>query len=214
VADDPNDPADDLLVGDGFSYGLDVLVRRTGGRLSGWATLSLLKAERRFPDPLALGIDGVPATVAFAPVFDRRVDLDMVAEYRLPHGVEAGMRFNFGSGVPFSRPVASYVGFETDIVDGGYRLPRPVSAEPDVPIYIVPGERNRERYPAYHRLDLTVRRTYARRWGTFTPYLQVLNATNRRNVLFYFYNFDNDPPTRSGISMFPLLPTFGVEAAF
>jgi hypothetical protein len=34
------------------------------------------------------------------------------------------------------------------------------------------------------------------------------------NVLFYFYNFDRTPPTRSGISMFPVLPTIGVDVTF
>jgi hypothetical protein len=33
-------------------------------------------------------------------------------------------------------------------------------------------------------------------------------------VLFYFYNFDRDPATRSGVSMLPALPTLGVEATF
>jgi hypothetical protein len=79
---------------------------------------------------------------------------------------------------------------------------------------VVLADRNRERYPAYHRLDLTVRRPYVRRWGTFTPYVQVLNAYNQRNVLFYFYNYDRSPPTRSGISMFPFLPSVGFEASF
>jgi hypothetical protein len=37
---------------------------------------------------------------------------------------------------------------------------------------------------------------------------------NRSNVLFFFYNFDRTPPTRSGISMFPVLPTIGIEASF
>ena len=214
VADDPNDPTDDLLEGDGYSYGLDLMARRTSGRLTGWATVSLLKAERTFPDPLAQGIDGVPQEVTYPPVFDRRVDVDLVAQYRLPGRLEAGLRFNFGSGVPFSRPVAAFAGFETDIENGGYRLPRPTSDDPEVPYYVVPGQRNAERYPAYHRLDLTLRRTYQRRWGSFTPYLQVLNAYNRRNVLFYFYNYDRSPATRSGISMFPALPTFGVEVSF
>ena len=214
VADNPNDPGDDLLEGEGESYGLDVLVRRTSGRLTGWATVSLLKAERTFPDPLAQGLDGVPETVTFAPVFDRRVDVDVVAQYRLFGGIEAGARLNYGSGVPFSRPVAAFVGFETDVIGGGYRVPRPLGDDPEVPLYIVPGERNRERYPAYSRLDLTFRREYRRRWGTFTPYLQVLNAFNRRNVLFYFYDFDKTPATRSGISMFPVLPTIGFEASF
>jgi hypothetical protein len=213
-ADDPNDPADDLLEGHGYSYGADLMVRRTTGRLRGWMTLSLLKAQRTFPDPLNLGLEGVPETVTFPPVFDRRVDLDVVGEYLLPGKIEAGLRLNFGTGVPYSRAVAAYVGFETDLVNGGYRIPRPIGEDPEVPIYVVPGDRNRQRYPAYSRLDLTFRRTYTRRWGTLTPYAQVLNATNRKNVLFYFYNFDNDPPTRSGITMFPVLPTIGVEATF
>lgn len=214
VADDPNDPSDDLLEGEGSSYGVDFMVRRTTGPLTGWASLSLLRAERTFPDPLAQGIDGVPDEVTFPPVFDRRVDLDVVAQYRLPGRVEAGLRFNFGTGVPYSRPVASFVGFETDVINGGYRIPRPLGDDPEVPVYVVPGQRNQERYPAYHRLDVTLRRSYRRSWGTFTPYLQVLNAYNRRNVLFYFYNYDDQPATRSGVSMFPVLPTFGVEMSF
>ena len=51
-------------------------------------------------------------------------------------------------------------------------------------------------------------------WGHITPYLDVLNVYDRKNVLFYFYKFDRTPPTRSGISMFPVLPTIGVEVGF
>jgi hypothetical protein len=214
LADDPNRIYDDLLQGDGNSYGLDLLLRRNAGRLTGWTTISLLRAERTFPDPLAAGLDGVPQTVTFAPVFDRRVDVDAVLQYRLPGALETGLRWNYGSGTPYTRPVAQIVGFETDVANGGYRLPRPESDDPDVPYYVVPGDRNRERYPAYHRLDLTVRRPYVRPWGTFTPYLQVLNVYNQRNVLFYFFNYDKSPPTRSGISMFPVLPSIGIEASF
>src|SRR3712207_1899134 len=82
------------------------------------------------------------------------------------------------------------------------------------PLYVVLGPRNQERYPSYHRLDVTVRRTFRPRWGSWTPYLQVLNVYNRRNVLFYFYKYDRTPATRSGISMFPVLPALGVEVSF
>lgn len=214
TADNPNDAGDDLLVGEGDSYGLDLLVRRNAGRLTGWTTISLLRASRSFPDVLAAGIEGVPQTVDFSPIFDRHVDVDVVLQYRLPMALEAGARWNFGSGTPFTRPVASVVGFETDVAQGGYRIPRPEGEDPEIPLYVVLGDRNRERYPAYHRLDLTLRRPYQRRWGTFTPYLQVLNVYNQRNVLFYFYNYDRTPATRSGISMFPLLPSIGIEASF
>jgi hypothetical protein len=213
-ADDPNDDTDDLLSGTGRSYGFDVLVRRSAGRLTGWTTLSLLRATRTFPDPTAAGLDDAPQSVTFPPIFDRRVDLDVVATYRLGRRTQLGARLNFGSGVPYTRPVAQIVGFETDVVGGGYRLPRPESDDPDLPIYVVLGDRNRERYPAYQRLDISLRRSYTRRWGTLTPYVQVLNTLNRRNVLFYFYNYSDTPATRSGISMFPVLPTIGVEATF
>ena len=79
---------------------------------------------------------------------------------------------------------------------------------------VVLGRRNAERYPAYNRLDVGVRRTYEKSWGTMTPYLDVLNVLNRRNVLFYFYQYDESPPTRAGLSMFPLLPTLGLEVRF
>jgi len=213
-ADDPNRDGDDLLQGTGRSYGFDLLVRRNAGRFTGWTTLSLLKATRTFPDPTALGLEGVPQTFTYPPIFDRRVDMDVVAQYRLGRRTELGARFNFGSGVPYSRPVAQITGFDTDVVGGGYRLPRPETEDPDLPVFVVPGQRNSERYPAYHRLDVTLRRSYERRWGTLTPYVQVLNTYNRRNVLFYFYNYGDVPATRSGISMFPVLPTIGVEATF
>ncbi len=213
-ANDPNDPADDLHAGTGRSYGLDLLVRRSAGRLTGWTTLSLLRAERTFPNVLAEGWDDLPPTVSFPPIWDRRIDLDLILQYQLPWEIEAGARWNYGSGLPYTRPVGQFVGLRHDLVDGGYRLPDSPQRQNGVPLYVVLGGRNVERYPAYHRLDLSVRRSFRPRWGTWTPYLQVLNVYDRRNVLFYFYNYDRMPPTRSGVSMFPVLPTVGVEVSF
>ena len=65
-----------------------------------------------------------------------------------------------------------------------------------------------------YRLDLSARKTFLKSWGTLTPHVDVLNMYNRRNVLFYFYEYSKTPPVRSGISMFPLLPTFGLEVHF
>jgi len=79
---------------------------------------------------------------------------------------------------------------------------------------VVLGDRNSARYPIYHRLDLSFRRVFEKGWGTLTPYLSVLNVYNQRNVLFYFFEYQQSPPVRSGVSMFPLLPTFGVEVRF
>jgi hypothetical protein len=79
---------------------------------------------------------------------------------------------------------------------------------------VVLSDRNGKRYPARHRLDVSLRWKLDRGWGTLTPYLSVLNVYNQKNVLFYFFEYEKDPPVRTGISMFPLLPTLGLEVSF
>lgn len=227
-ADDPNDPTDDLLHGSGTARGLDFMIRKDEGRLTGWAALSLLKAERTFPDPFAAGtadvdvdVDVVPE-VTFPPIFDRRLNLDLVAQYTTPGNVEIGLRWNFGSALPYTRPLAQHFAWRYNPILGGFEPFDSDSGdvgdgnedENGLPVQVVMGPRNSERYPHYHRLDLTIRRRVERSWGSYVPYLQILNAYNRRNVLFYFFNYDESPPVRSGISMFPLLPAIGVEVSF
>ena len=61
---------------------------------------------------------------------------------------------------------------------------------------------------------ISARKTLTRSWGTLTPYVDILNVYNQRNVLFYFFEYEQTPAVRSGISMFPVLPTFGIEVHF
>ncbi len=209
-ADDPNNPLDDLIGGTGRAYGADLSIRRDRGRWQPALAVSWLRARRSFADP-TLGV--VPAPVVeYAPVFDRRLDVEFTLNTTLPRGIEAGLRWNYGSGLPYTKPVGGYTLFRYEAVNEGRRaFPLPSDSSQ---LGVVLGPRNGERYPAYHRLDVSFRRTYPKRWGTLTPYLDILNIYNRKNPLFYFYQFDRTPPTRSGISMFPLLPTIGVEARF
>jgi len=79
---------------------------------------------------------------------------------------------------------------------------------------IVLQDRNRARYPARHRLDVSLRWVLEKSWGRMTPYLSVINVYNRKNVLFYFFEYSETPPIRTGISMFPVLPTVGIEVSF
>ncbi len=205
AADDPNDELDDLVSGDGWSYGVDLFLRRDRGTTTGWITVSFLKTERTFPDTRS-GLDPPPG-LTYPPVFDRRLDIDLVLRRSLDWwGVEAGLRANFGTGTPYTRPLGQF-----DI----YRR-RPVESvvEYNNGSAVALGPRNGARYPARHRLDLSLRKTIEKDWGRVIPYLSVINLYNRKNVLFYFYDFEPDPPTRSGVSMIPFLPTLGVEVSF
>lgn len=214
LADDPNDPADDLLAGDGRSRGLDLLLRQSSGKLTGWATLSLLRATRSFPNAQAAGWDDVPQEITYPPIFDRRIKVDIVAQYVAESGLEIGGRWNYGSGIPYTRPIGQYLSWRHHPLEGQAEPYGFESGEDGLPLFVLLGKRNAERYPAYHRLDVTVRRPFERSWGTYVPYLQVLNVYNRRNVLFYFYDYNKAPPVRSGFSMFPILPAIGVEVTF
>ena len=217
LADNPNDPADDLLAGTGLSYGLDLLLRRNVGRVTGWTTLSFLRAERTLPDPRRPGGRTCPPRSPSRPSTTAGWTSTWCCRPRPPWELELGARWNYGSSLPYSRPVGQYFAWRHDPISGEFEPAQDGGddEEGEVPLFVIGGERNAERYPPYHRLDLTLRRTFQRGWGELTPYLQVLNAYNRRNnVLFYFYDYDRVPPVRSGISMFPILPAFGVEVRF
>ena len=205
--DDPNRADDDLLPGTGRSRGIDFFVRKTGEGLSGWISASWLRATRTFPN--FLSGRQPPPDHTYAPIFDRRLDVDLVLRLPLPAGLRGGVRWNLGTGLPYTRPLASFVYFSPQNVSGG-RL----TWQEDEANAMLLGARNGTRYPAYHRLDLSMRRTFTFGWGTLTPHLDVLNVYNRKNVLFYFFDYSADAPTRSGLSMFPILPTVGVEVTF
>jgi len=214
-ADDPNDPMDDILSGRGRSRGIDFFLRREQGAVSGWAAVSLLRAERTFPDAFSPA-DETPE-VTYPPVFDRRVDVDLVVNYPAPWGWEGGLRWNVGSGTPYTRAVGSFAYHTPRLVDDSGRIRWSGSDGEDgfEGAYAVQlGDRNGARYPTYHRLDLSFRREVVKSWGSLSPYLNLVNVYNRKNVLFYFFEYDKAPPVRSGISMFPVLPTIGLEVRF
>jgi hypothetical protein len=215
-ADDPNDDQDDYLAGEGRAYGADLLLRRSTGATTGWLALSLLKTNRSFPDFLS-GIDP-PPQVTYPPLYDRRLDLDIVLRRMLGRGLEAGLRFNFGTGLPYTRPLGGYVYLSPRVIPGaGLEWRRDDEDGDDAGeglLGVVLSDRNAARYPTRHRLDVSLRWNLQRSWGRMTPYLSILNVYDQRNVLFYFYEYEAAPPVRTGISMFPFLPTIGLEVSF
>jgi hypothetical protein len=215
-ADSPNDDRDDYLAGNGRSYGADLLLRRSSGATTGWLAVSLLKTTRSFPDFLS-GMEP-PPQITYPPIFDRRLDVDLVLQRDLGRGLEAGLRLNFGTGLPFTRPLGSYVYLSPRLIPGSgleWRTGEEGGENTLEGTYgVVLSDRNASRYPARHRLDVSLRWKLQRSWGEMTPYLSILNIYDRRNVLFYFYEYEKSPPVRTGVSMFPFLPTLGLEVSF
>jgi hypothetical protein len=76
------------------------------------------------------------------------------------------------------------------------------------------GAHNAARLPGYLRLDVAARRSYSRRWFgrpvTVTPFAQVLNVLNTRNVLIGEAQVYGSP-RMSYMPQLPFLPSFGLE---
>ena len=193
-ADDPTVRGDEFRGVEGRSWGLDLLVRQLdAGPLSGWLAYTFTMNDR--------AKDGVE----YAPAQDRRHNLNLVATYRMRGNYILSGRFGFGTGTPFTPIVGQLV---RRVYDPVRQTWDPAGAERQT--NVIGGERNSERYPMYHRLDFAISRPIIKDRTTITPYLQIVNAYNRRNVWIYQFDYEDNPPTSEAISQFPILPTIGV----
>lgn len=202
----PEDPLQGWLVvpekfraGEGAARGLELLARwqRDGRGLSLAYTLAHTERE----------VDGV----RFTPRFDRRHSLDLSGNATWGRRGEIGVRLAGMSGQPYT-PVTGLVRrYRPDSRDGGLS-----EYGGWVPVF---GEHNSARLPSYFRLDLSARRSYQPRWfgraTTVTPYLQVLNVLNSKNVLFAYPEDGLQGRMELHYApQLPVFPTLGVEWRF
>jgi hypothetical protein len=150
-----------LIQGEGRAYGLELFLRRTSGRLTGWASYTLAKAEQRFPVPPRAGATsggGVNGGNWYVSPFDKTHNLSLVGVYEWKPKWTVGSTFLYASGLPTTLPQSRYV------IDG----------------FLVAeyGPRNSVRLPTYHRLDLSLTRTMRRGELQFG----LLNVYNRFNA--------------------------------
>lgn len=126
------DVESELLFGKGRAYGLEVLLRKKTGRLTGWVGYTLSKTERK--------IEGINAGQWYNAKQDRTHDLSVVGIYTLsPRWTLSGIfKYNTGNAVTFPT--------------GKYTLNNMV-------IYQY-ANRNADRMAATHRLDISA--TYER----------------------------------------------------
>ena len=199
----------------GEAYGFEFLLEKKNivglNKLSGWLSYSLAWANR-YEDGYIIPFR-----------FDQRHTINVVLDYKLNDWFMIGLRFQFGSGFPYTKPV----GIKPRIIlvdengDGKPDTPEIVtgrnytdpSTGPVVLYDIDFGNRNNyygARKPDYHRLDL--RFTFAAHFWSYdwNFYIDIINVYNRTNVLTYDYFVTPDLKLgQKATGMFPILPTFG-----
>jgi hypothetical protein len=184
---------DEYIPAEGDAWGGDLLLRKHAGAIRGWIAYGYTRATRR-----AQGVE-------FPPAHDRRHTLNVIALVPGPFASDMGVRFGFGSPLPYTGFIGEWDHRFYDAANhrfSGYET-EPISATI-----------NGQRYPTYTRLDVSFRWQFEKWGGQWEPFVQLANVYNRKNPFVYVFDYGASPATRTGVSQIPLLPTFGVEFWF
>jgi hypothetical protein len=184
----------DFIIETGQSYGIDFLAKYSKDRLFLWAVYSFGKNTRW---------DGF---ANYAPVFDRRHNVNLVGSYLFgkAKNYELNIRWNLGSGLPFT-PTAGY--YQGENFSGGVTTDY-VTNNPSA-ITTLLGTFNSQRLPYYHRLDITFKKQFNfKNKDVMEIVASITNVYNRNNI-FYVNRI-----TSKIIYQFPILPSFGLNYKF
>jgi hypothetical protein len=184
----------DFIIETGQSYGIDFLAKYSKDRLFLWAVYSYGKNTRW---------DGFSN---YAPVFDRRHNVNLVGSYLFGKAkdYELNIRWNLGSGLPFTPTAGYYQGEDFSRgVTSNYVTNNPSA------ITTLLGTFNSQRLPYYHRLDITFKKQFNfKNKDVMEIVASITNVYNRNNI-FYVNRI-----TSKIIYQFPVLPSFGLNYKF
>lgn len=171
----------EFISGDGRSYGLELMLKKVKGKLTGWIAYTLSRTERQVKGYTAGGttVYGINDGDWYSANWDKPHDLTVVAVYALNDRWDFGMNFTYNTGRPITYPVSKFV------YDGK-----------NVPYY---ADRNEYRVPDYHRLDISAtfrpRKNENRKWKSSWVF-GVYNVYGRKNPYsIYFESAEGDNVT-------------------
>ncbi len=182
----------DFATETGKAYGLDISLSRQTQKAYFWATYSLGFVKRN---------DGYQEYPAH---FERRHNVNLLTSISIGRSWELSLRWNYGAGFPFTLTQGFYGsynllgGIDSDVLTGN----------PDLGI-IYSDKRNSGHLPDYHRLDMSLKKTFK-----LSPHMDfellasVTNVYNRGNIFY----FDRVRYTR--VDQLPILPSLTAKLDF
>jgi hypothetical protein len=201
---------ENVTSGRAWSYGVEFLVQKKTGRLTGWIGYTLSWTQMQF-DSLNFG-------KKFYARYDRRHDVSLVGIYKINDRITVSATWVYGTGNAVTMPLSSY---ETS----GHSNP---GRNPDIPEqYHYAGygltvkdfsEKNNFRMGAYHRLDAGIQFHKQKKHWERTWEFSVYNAYNHMNPFFYYTDYVTRDEKPYGIlrqvSLFPIIPSFTYNIKF
>lgn len=187
-----------ILNGEGRAYGLEFLLQKNKGRFKGWLAYTLARSEERIPGRNSEE-PGINNGNWYSSNWDKTHDLSLNASYRLTNKWKFNAAFNFQSGIPITYPTGQYTTLGRIIANYG--------------------DRNSDRLPSYHRLDIA---------ANFTPkpnsekrlkgewVFGIYNVYNRMNATTISFGFNDETLTNEAtkLSIFGIVPSISYNFKF
>jgi len=182
---------DKVCVGDGYSYGIEVLLQRSVGKFTGWIGYTWSRSIRKFNRPGMVINEGKE----FPAKYDRQHDLSITLQYSPVKLVDLGLTFIYGTGTCGSLALQS---------------------SPDGTPLLT--SRNNFRMPDYHRMDFAANFHFDRkpkkdgtpRKGEHQLNINIYNLYNQKNAYMVYVEGDQ----LMKLSIFPILPSIGYTFKF
>ncbi|MDR3338564.1 MAG: TonB-dependent receptor [Candidatus Symbiothrix sp.] len=179
----------EVRTGTGKAYGIEMMLRKNTGRLTGFVNYTLSRSERNIPE--------VNNGKTYLAPFDKTHAVNVVATYSFSKKINASAIWVFATGTPTTYPVGRFE------VDGEY-----------FPIY---SGRNEYRRPNYDRLDLSLnyipnsKKKWKGEWN-----LSFYNVYNRKNPWAIIYQQDDDTgiPYAEKMYLFGIVPSITYNFKF
>jgi hypothetical protein len=202
-----NNVDNNFVFGKGWSYGAEIFMKKTRGKINGWIGYTWSKTDRQFAE--------LNKGNTFPAKYDRRHDFSLVMNYEISEKWTLGAVWVYATGnamtLPQTRffligPTASAQVITNPTVYGG--------------VYNEPGPRNSFRMASYHRLDIsaTWKRKKTKKFESSWNFA-IFNVYNRYNPYFIYFNDSVDKDGKfkiqaKQVSLFPILPSITYNFKF
>lgn len=161
--------AEDLVETYGKAYGVELMAKKTSGKLTGWVSYSYARSMLR--EMYDRGVETINGGAWYNAPHDKPHEAKMVANYKFTHRYSLSANLDYATGRPVTMPVGIYR------YGGGWRLAY--------------SERNSYRIPDYFRLDLAINIEpghYLRQLTHMSWTVGVYNVTGRKNAYSVFFD--------------------------
>ena len=187
-----------LLPGTARAYGLELLFKKTQGKVTGIAGYTLSRAEQKTPGQYA-NEPGINQGAWYRSAYDKTHDLSLNVSYNHSKKWKWDANAILQTGQPITYPLGQYEFMRTS-----------------VPSF---GRRNGQRLPAYHRIDIAATLTTKKQQDKKIKaswVFGIYNIYNRRNAATI--SFKQDPKTGKNqaykLSIFGIIPSITYNICF